>query len=225
VQAISAHGLAMTEGAPWTPTSLAEVELLVRNHLAEAHMRWRISGARSFLQVETQLAVHSTSARQACRGKLQEALPTGSDALTVRRAMNELQMLLHDRLNYSDAPNAIWLWGVGAMPRLPAKELPLMWSNDDYTRGIYAVHAASDRCASLANADAVVDHANGERMVVVRGSVVSLEQQWFAPLLRALDTGQLQAVDLYLDGWQINARRSLLRRLFARSRPLPELLR
>jgi hypothetical protein len=214
----------MTLGAPWTTANLAEVELLVRKHLAEAHIRWRMSSARAFLQIETPIDVHLTSARQACHCELQETLPTGTDALTVRRAMNELQMLLHDKLNYPLAPNAIWLWGVGAIPHLPAQDLPSMWTNDDYTRGIYGVHAAGDRCSSLSNADAVLERADGERMVVVRGSVAALEQQWFAPLLRALDKGQLQAVDLYLDGWQINARRSLLRRLFARSRPLPESL-
>jgi hypothetical protein len=222
LQFISAQGLAMTK-ARWTAVALAEVAALVRDHLAAEQMQWRVAGGRSYLQITAPISVHTVTAHQAVLDELQEALPTGPGAIIVRRAMNELQMLLHEKLNDSAAPNAIWLWGAGTMPHLPKKELPPMWTNDDYARGIYRAHAASERCAPLSTLDAMLNVSADCLFAMVReGSLEALEQQWFAPALRALERGQVQCVDLYLDGWQVHAKRSLMRRLFARSRSITE---
>jgi hypothetical protein len=137
--------------------------------------------------------------------------------------MNELQMLLHEKLD-SAAPNAIWLWGAGEIPTLVSRELPSMWTNDHYTRGIYLAHAASGRCAPLSAVDAILAQSHDSHLLAVirDNDPEQLEEQWFAPLLRALDGGRLVSVDIYLDGWRVRARRSLMRRMFARPRPLAE---
>jgi hypothetical protein len=228
VQAISAHGLTMNLCDPWTADNLSQVELLVRSHLVDSQLTWRNSGVRAFLRTNEPIDVHTTTARQASLSELQEVLPTGPGAVAVRRAMNELQMLLHEKLQYPAAPNAIWLWGAGEMPRLPPRNLPPMWTNDDYTRGIYRAHTSSQCCLPLSTLDLILNEnepTHGRALVVVRDcSLETLEQQWFEPVLRALEKDRLHSVDIFLDGRQLHARHSWLRRLFARSRPLAEWL-
>jgi hypothetical protein len=231
VQAISAHGLSMRPSVSWTAQSFAVAELLVRDHLAADQMQLRSIGEHAWLQIKTSIDVRTTTLLQASQIEMQEALPTGPSATVVRRIMNELQMLLHEKLDTAipntASPNAIWLWGAGEIPSLTARELPSMWTNDDYTRGIYLAHAAAARCASLSTVAAMLEQSqNSNLLAVVRDCVPEqLEKQWFAPLLQALDQGRLSMVDIYLDGWQLRARRSLIRRLFARPRPLVEWMR
>jgi hypothetical protein len=228
VQAISAHGLTMRPSASWTAQSFAVVESLVRDHLAADQMQLRSIGGHAMLQIKTTIDVRTTTLFQASQMEMQEALPTGPSGTTVRRIMNELQMLLYEKLDSvvpnTASPNAIWLWGAGETPSLSERALPSMWTNDDYTRGIYLAHGAAARCASLSTVDALLEQSQKSNLLAVvrEYDPEQLEQQWFAPLLRALDQGRLSMVEIYLDGWQLRAKRSLLRRMFARPRPLAE---
>jgi hypothetical protein len=228
VQAISAHGLTMRSSVAWTAQSFAVVESLVRDHLAADLMQLRSIGEHAMLQIKTTIDVRTTTLFQASQMEIQEALPTGPSATSVRRVMNELQMLLHEKFDTAvpdtASPNAIWLWGAGEIPSLAELELPSMWTNDDYTRGIYLAHGAAARCAPLSTVDAVLTQSQHSNLLaVVRAcDPEQLEKQWFEPLLHALDQGRLSTVDIYLDGWQLRAKRSLMRRMFARPRPLAE---
>lgn len=101
-----------------------------------------------------------------------------------------------------------------------------MWTNDDYTRGVYRAHGAHERCMALASLDAMLEGRAAHVLAVVRhDNIETLEREWFVPILRALEQGRVREVDLYLDGWQIRARRSLPRRLFSRTRPVAEWMR
>jgi hypothetical protein len=224
VQAISAYGLTMSLCGRQNAASMAEIELLLRDHLAAAQMSWHVVGGRSYLRINSTIDARTVSARQATVGELQDALPTGPDATILRRAMTELQMLLHEKLNHPLAPNAVWLWGGGQMPRLAPKELAPMWTNDDYARGLYRALAASSCCPLPPSIDVLLEQANSSRLLaVIRDcGVDELERSWFAPTVRALNAGWVRHVDVYLDGWQLHARRSVVRRLFAVPRPLTE---
>jgi hypothetical protein len=231
-QALSANGLTMTLSNNQIPATHDEIDLLVRDHLAAAHMDWQVVKGRSYLRFHTPIDARTVSARQAMLGELREALPAGPDATILRRVMTELQMLLHEKLADPGAPNAVWLWGGGEKSPLPASDLPPMWTNDDFTRGIYSAHAASNCCSALPRQldailhQTILNRAGATHMlVVIRDcSLDELEQAWFAPARRALDQGRLQQVDVYLDGWQLRSRRSIVRRLFAPSRPVTEWL-
>jgi len=223
--AVTAHGLSLERVSAWDASSLASVAALVREHLAALQMSWRSVGAQVFLHRRTPLSVHTVSTRHAACGELHELQPHGPDAAQLRRVMTELQMLLHEKLAYANAPNAIWLWGAGELPTLPAKELPPMWADDHYTRGVYSAHAANKCCLPLPESlHDLLDQTAAAQLVAVVGNrdLHELEARWFAPALHALHAGRLHSVAVYLDGWQMHAQRSLLRRVFARARPFAE---
>jgi len=227
--AMSSQGLALNLSAPWNASTLSAVEFLVRDHLAAEQLaaeqlEWRVAGGQAFIHRIAPLDVQTVSARHAAQGELQESLPTGNDATTLRRVLTELQMLIHEKLTDPASPNAIWLWGGGEIPELQPMKLPAMWANDHYTRGIYKAHAASDHCSALPPSFDAIEQSFATRgvAVIAKCGLDDLERQWFAPALRALDSGRLKEVDIYLDGWQLHAERSLLRRLFARPRSLLE---
>jgi hypothetical protein len=139
-------------------------------------------------------------------------------------------MLLHEKFSDPSAPNAVWFWGVGALDLSAEKTfgnfaLPSVWTNDNYTRGFYRICRAAERCAEIPiDPQTVIDDQSERRLVVMRDRHLDeLERDWFAPLLGAVDSGKLDTLELHLDGQSMIARRSLLRRLFARPRPLSEL--
>jgi len=222
--AMSSLGLALNLSAPWSASNLAAVGFLVREHLAAEQLEWRVAGGQAFIHRIAPLDVQTVSARHAAQGELQESLPTGNDATTLRRVLTELQMLIHEKVTDPAAPNAIWLWGGGEIPELQPMKLPAMWANDNYTRGVYRAHAASDHCSALPPSLDAIEQSFATRgvAVITKCALDELERQWFAPALRALDSGRLKEVDIYLDGWRLHAERSLLRRLFARPRSLLE---
>lgn len=222
----SAQGLELQPAPPWTREQLNSATSLVSEHLAAHGMTWHALGERSFIQVSNVLDTRTESVRAAARMSLTEAMPTGVDAKRLRQAMNDVQMLLHDKLGYGTldvrAPNGVWLWGAGRLPDAADRRLPAMWCDDDFARGVYRLHGASDRCFALPDTlDEVLRADDAKRVVLVRDKhPAALESAWFAPALRALDAGRVREVIVCLDGSRINARRSFLKRLFARPRAL-----
>jgi hypothetical protein len=214
----------MSPCTPLSAASLAQIASLVRDHLAASQMFWEVVQGRTYLRCHSSVDARTVAVSQATLGELREAVPTGPSAKILRRAMTELQMLLHEKIPDPLAPNAFWLWGAGEMPQLPSRSLPPIWTNDDYARGIYRAHAANNCYPLPPVLDVILDQASeARRVVVIRDCSPSvLERDWFAPALHALNKGRLHQVDIYLDGWQVLARRSFMRRLFAPSRNLAE---
>ena len=222
----SAQGLELQRAPPWTPEQLNRVTSLVSEHLAADGITWHALGEQSFIQMSGALSVRTESMRAAEHMPLPEVLPSGTDATRLRQAMNDVQMLLHEKLD-ANAPNGVWLWGAGQLPDAAARRLPTIWTDDDFARGVYRLHGATDRCLALAEPlDEVLLAANdATRIVVVRDKQpAELEAAWFAPAQRALDGGRMSEVNVCLDGRRIRARRSLWRRVFSKPRSLAEVL-
>jgi hypothetical protein len=220
---MSAQGLTLDRVHLWSAAQLPAIEALLQDHLAHASMRWRVGGGRAYLRRTAPLDASTTSPRHAAHGELRDKLPRGRDAAELRRLMTELQMLLHDKFGPS-APNAIWLWGAGRIPDAQPMNPPPLWTDDHYAQGVYAI-AASDRANSLPKSlDAVLSSAQSPRAAVLihTADLDDTERNWFEPALRALHSGRLNTIDLYLDGRQAHAERSILRRWFARPRALAE---
>jgi hypothetical protein len=217
----STDGLAL-QLCEW-PDDIGNVVPGLRTHLAEAGIEWHMAAGRAFIHSATEMAVTMPSARQATHA-VREALPQGPHAVRLRRLLTELQMLMHDKFAHNQeriSPNAVWLWGAGQVRSCSPQPLLPAWTNDGFTRGIYRAHGAQAQCASLpASAEAVLKCADTQLLVVARDlSPDDLEAGWFAPALRALNTGRLQQIELLLDGWQLTVRRSW-RRWFVRPRSL-----
>lgn len=221
LQNISANGLSMN-AMSWSDAAFAQVESLARDHFT-FETQWRAIEKRAFLHVQSVLDVQTTAIDHAMNGELQDAQPRGSDGMRIRRAMIELQMLVHEKLA-PPAPNAIWLWGAGSMPALPEKVLPLVWSDDPYVRGIYRAHA----CVAIKPLSSVSEmlnqNTNVQIGVIAATDLASLESQWFKPLLQALESGAIDTVCIYLDGWRLHCERSWWKKIFARTPALTEWL-
>jgi hypothetical protein len=212
--AISARGLTLQSTSEWTTDTRRIAATVLSKHLSESGFDWRDSGSEVYLRCEKPLNVETAAPATALRQSLQDAMPTGSDAVALRRLMTELQMLLHNRedLNF----NAVWLWGSGSM-RQRSVNLPMLAANDAFARGVYAASQCPDRCSpNAANVEQVLE--SEASIAVARAPIEQLESEWLAPLLSALQRGTVHRVGLYLDGFAIHLKYSLFRRLFGRAR-------
>jgi hypothetical protein len=220
---ISSLGLALQSSAPWSSTALADVERRVSEHLRASQLQWRVRNGRAYVHSETILEVHTHSVHHAVRENLRDALPTGRDALALRRLLTDLQMLLHDNPNDAEF-NSLWLWGSGGMPAPAPRQLPSLWTDQDYARGVYRVHDATAHSHALPKTGEDVPLSR-QPAVVVLSEIDSqeLELRWLAPALRALERGTIRNAELYLDGAYARIERSWYRRLFRRPRPLFEI--
>jgi hypothetical protein len=139
------------------------------------------------------------------------ALPTGEDALPWRRALTEMQMLLHEHpVNQRREArgeltiNSLWLWGGGRRTAVPGQHFSHVAGENALAlalaarAGIEAVSGSSlpdDRGARvLAAAEAPGGRCgDGARW---RHAMMDLERAWFAPLLSALRRREVDEVAL-----------------------------
>jgi hypothetical protein len=150
-------------------------------------------------------------------------LPSGPDAAQWRQRLNEIQMLLFEhpintaRESHGELPiNSVWFWGGGVMPQNMSSEYFSVSSDDICARGL--ARAASMLESDLpANArtwlkqDANVTQNINKKLLIInilqkciiygdidhwRESLLALEQNWFAPLLSALQSGAIESLKL-----------------------------
>jgi hypothetical protein len=211
-----------------TGPELAGLEAVVREHLAAASYELvRTSADQWLVRVPHALEVSTVEPGLAARGPLEDRLPRGRDAPSLRRLMTELQMILHEhpvnvgRLGRGVPEfNAIWLHGGGEIGKITPRELPPAFGDDLYLRGIYRLHDTSgaeqpddarDLLARLDTREAVA--------VVPCNDLDTLESRWLVPLVDALRAGTLARLDLLLDRWRIAMERRALIRFWKSPRP------
>mgnify|MGYP003670325738 CR=1 FL=1 len=145
-------------------------------------------------------------------------LPSGEEGITWNKIFNETQMLLHeDPLNQAReargelAINSIWFWGGGIMPQSVESPYTHIWSNDDFPR---ALAIASDTQHLRLPSNATIwqqSAAPGNHLVVLdalhvkakykdaygwRLYMKELEQNWFQPLHKALQKGNIDQLTI-----------------------------
>ncbi|MGH8640357.1 MAG: hypothetical protein ACRET6_01525 [Burkholderiales bacterium] len=143
-------------------------------------------------------------------------LPSGSDGARWRKAVNEMQMLLHDhpcnsaREARGQLPvNSIWLWGGGREGR-PATPYGGAWADHPLVAGLAAASGFPAR--PLPASGALLDTRGGGTQLVVlaslpmpaygdlprwREALAALEQNWFAPLLNGLQKRAIESLTLH----------------------------
>lgn len=183
---------------------------------------WFVSASRA-------LAICTSTPEAAASNELQDAMPHGTDAASLRRLMTELQMLLHEhpvndiRSSQGIPPvNALWLWGGSAVP-VAAREtqLPPAFGDNAFAQGIYRLHGSQLR--PLSDAVSLMAGA-GERAIAIvpTDSFDHLESEWIDPLLQGLGRGRLARLDLILDEWHLDVPKAALRKFWRRPRPFSE---
>lgn len=181
--------------------------------------RWYLCGGNS-----QQLATQPLSL---VRGKsVGGLLPQGQDASQWLARCNEIQMLMTSHpVNQQRAArglpqvNSLWIWGGGVLAERSACRYSKVFANDALVRGL-CLHDATPCEPEPQHAQALLQHLEkSERALLVldgcsavaayqdfprwNEAVEGYEQQWFAPLLKALLTGRLQSLELLpLNGYR-----------------------
>ncbi|MCI0508341.1 MAG: hypothetical protein L0Z73_19895 [Gammaproteobacteria bacterium] len=180
--------------------------------------------------------------------KINDFLPSGRDAKTWRALMNEWQMLLHSHpVNQTRADkglpvaNSVWFWGEGRFPVTVAESKTRQWAQ------CWSCHTATLALAKLnkiPRVDApetgslwlaqavtpgshlvVIDYLDAHELVADpakwRQMLSHLNEQWFAPLLSALQERALYRIILFTaDGWSYELTAALAKRWWKRIKAL-----
>ena len=143
-------------------------------------------------------------------------LPAGGDGARWRKAVNEIQMLLHEHPRNSAREagghlpvNSVWLWGAGREGRL-ATPYGALWADHPLVAGLGAASGVAAR--PLSASDTLLGPRGGGTQLVVlaslpttaygdlpqwREALTSLERDWFSPLLDALKSGAMKTLALH----------------------------
>ena len=139
-------------------------------------------------------------------------LPGGRDASRLMARVNEAQMLLHDHpVNLAREArglppvNGLWLWGGGWVPDPLRPDVTLAADNPE-VRALAAGAGATPASVPPRLVD-FVGHSRSRGLAVLApeaadgglsGHFARLEGDWFKPLLRRLQSGQMRRLDLHL---------------------------
>lgn len=174
--------------------------------------------ARWYLPVDTFGTLAATPPLRATGRNIDIWLQAGSRAREWRRFQNEIQMTWHDHpVNQAreaagrHTVNSVWLYGQGSLGKVP-RLADAIWSNDAFLAGLglaggataHALPARLDAAMAPGSAIALLDAAAeahiGQDWGLWIERMQTLDTDWFAPALAALERRELQAVTLVLAG-------------------------
>jgi hypothetical protein len=141
-------------------------------------------------------------------------MPTGAQQLRWRNRINEIQMLLHQspvnaaRLARHQLPiNSLWFWGAGQLPAAIAPRWQQVWGHEEISQGL-ALHTQTPH---LPLPTQITDYLEklpiGDYLSIITPNslelldreqwLISLEKNWFNPLLTCLARHQLDSLWIY----------------------------
>lgn len=152
--------------------------------------------------------------------RLHDELPQGGDATPLLQFLVEAQMLLHsapsNRQRSGNAANSLWLWGAGTLAQVQGQpSFDHAWSDDALLRGLARHGQRPHQPTPAKAADWLTDPGEGQHLLWLdscalptqaddgpgwQAALEQLEADWFAPLLAALDAGQLERLTLSTSG-------------------------
>lgn len=174
-----------------------------------------LAADRWYLRLAQPLAMSTTVLEAAIGHSIETTLPQGEEAALWRRYLNEAQMVLHDHpVNQAREArgvmpvNSIWFWGEGVAPEAPRPEISALFADAPIAaalaQGMGIRHEQTPH--GLIELERGVSIAS-DRIVVVLGALrpptdsddasasktlpQHYENQWFAPLLKALQRGRM----------------------------------
>lgn len=207
---------------------------------------------RWYLHLPQHQSIRTVPLREAVGHAIGPMLPRGEGLIHWHRLMNELQMLLHGSSVNQEreaagktAINGVWLWGAGKLP-VPTASVPwqLIWAGNDLTKGLGRLHEipvyglpgsfaalkkkfGSPRLSSRSRSDGllVFDVLDEPGLTPEAHAewLEHLEGKWFAPLLAALQQGEIEQLTIdAADGryWILDTK--MVKRWWRRRRPLAD---
>jgi hypothetical protein len=186
-------------------------------------------------QMRTQ-ALHTVIGRN-----IDAFLPQGASGRRWHGILNEVQMLFHGhavnaaREDRGLLPiNSVWFWGGGRLPVIKPQPWTQTCSTEPFARGLAVAAGVAVAGEADITAAWVKDGGDAEQLVVVSelqeavsysdadawsAALTSLERNWFAPALAALQSGGLDALRLYPGNNSVyEVTRADLRRFWRRRR-------
>ena len=122
--------------------------------ISDAAGRWFVQSARP-------IAIETTALHEVIGRNVNFYMPTGPQAVSWKRFLNEAQMLMHQsavnqtREQHGQlTANSLWLWGQGSLPEHAAALDTVIYTNDDLMRGIARHRQCA--CHDLPQEDAVL---------------------------------------------------------------------
>lgn len=164
----------------------------------------------------------TTSLSQVVGRDVHSFLPRGPDGKTWHTTLNEIQILLHattvnsEREQRGKAPvNSLWFWGGGRLPRIRPVSWTRIWSNEPVSLSLAKLAGTPGGSAAAGFEEwsrqvnepgeylVILDEAYGAALYDDTSSwfdiLRRLEEDWMAPLLRALKSGDIDGVSLVSD--------------------------
>lgn len=188
-------------------------------------VEWRYAAPlRWYVLRDTTPDLHTVAPDVLPSGQVAAGQPRGADAPRWQAALNELQMLLFDAPENQarearDLPpaNALWLWGTGSAPRLPAAPFDSVWTDQPQIGGLARLAGREPQAAPASPAAWLATPPSGHALLGLDASADSVIDAWLPALQAALDAGRLDAATLLADGARVELRRrGLLGRLMTR---------
>jgi hypothetical protein len=171
---------------------------------------------RWYARVETEPRLGTLPTTEMAGRSVASFLPDGGDGGRWRKAVNDMQMLLHDHPCNSAREasgrlpvNSVWLWGAGRAGRLAAPYRGA-WADHPLVAGLAA--AGGYHARPLPPSGALLDtRAGGTQLLVLaslpataygdlprwREALAVLEQNWFGALLGALRKRGIESLTLH----------------------------
>ena len=215
----------------------------INNHFEEES--WHIEALnpyRWYIECSAVPGINTVPLSRVTGPVVEEVLPRGEQAARWRSVLNEIQMLLHThplnekRRSERTLPiNSVWLWGVGKQPVLGSSRWDTLCS--DLHLGASIAATAGFAYANLSGGlTGVLGQESGMNrgLVVIdyldlpsrrldveawRTGIQRVAEEWFHPLVGALRSGVINALEISLgDGTAFHLKRSHIRRWWRRRR-------
>lgn len=201
---------------------------------------------RWYLRLGKGVDAQCTDLPDALNAPMEDCMPDGSDALQLKRWMNEAQMLFHDHAVNLEraregrwAANGIWLWGGGSFGELHPEPPSGVWSDEPLCAGLASLGGSEPLPLPGGFAEWLAAAGEGRQLVVldqllepmlcgdreaVQSALQQLEDDWFAPAHTALHDKLLDSLTLLGDrGPVFTLTRGDLRRFWKRPQAWTEL--
>jgi hypothetical protein len=169
---------------------------------------------RWYVQLLEQPAITLYPVNDAVGHDIRNYMPIGAQQARWRNRINEIQMLLHQspvnaaRLARHQLPiNSLWFWGAGQLPTAVAPRWQQVWGNEEISQGL-ALHTQTPY---LALPQSINDYLEklpvGDYLSIITPNplelldreqwLISLEKNWFNPLLTCLKQQKLDSIWIY----------------------------
>lgn len=213
-----------------TATEAEALVTLLNKTFADVGQFHAASPERWYLRLPQPCAFPAPPLSRIAGRRLHDELPQGGEATPLLQFLVEAQMLLHtaptNRQRSGKLPaNSLWLWGAGSLAQVSGQpSFDHAWGDDALLRGL-ARHGQRPCQPAPATATDWLTQANaGSHLLWLdtcalptqaddgpgwQAAIEQLDIDWFAPLLAALDAGQLAGLQISTSGgygnlsWQI----------------------